>query len=127
MKKRLQKKVLIVDDEVETCKFISAYFSRHKDCKVYEAYDGAQAFDAIQKIMPDLIILDVIMPAMDGFQLLQKLKEDPRYSQIPVIILTVKSKPEDLGKGIALKADFYLPKPFSLDNLMSFAELILEN
>jgi len=127
MKKQLTKKILIVDDEKETCKFISSCFIRHKNCKVYEAYDGVQAFDTIKKIRPDLIILDVIMPLMDGFQLLQKLKDDPRYSQIPVIILTAKSKPEDLGIGIELKADFYLPKPFNVDNLMSFAKLILEN
>jgi len=127
MKKQLQKKVLIVDDEVETCRFIAGHFARYKNYKVYEAYDGAQAFDTIQKIVPHLIILDVIMPVMDGFQLLQRLKGHRRYSKIPVIILTAKSKPEDLGRGIDLKADFYLPKPLNLDNLISFADLILEN
>ncbi len=117
------RKVLIVDDEVELCRTISSYLKARKFA-TYEASNGLLALKAIDKVLPDIIILDVVMPEMDGFELLKKLKGTPRYSKIPVIMLTAKSRPEDLAKGIDLQSDFYLPKPASLKNLMNFINLI---
>lgn len=120
-----KKRVLIVDDEAEVCKAICAYLKRRK-FEVCQAYNGIQALEVIKKTEPDLILLDVVMPQMDGFEVLQRLKSESVYSKIPVIMLTTKSEPKNLNKGIALKADFYLPKPFTFDNLMSFINLILK-
>jgi len=122
----LDKKVLIVDDEPEICGLVSDYLKKRR-FKTYEAYDGAQALSVIEKIRPDLIILDILMPVMGGFELLKKIKSEPAYSSIPVIILTIKSEAEDLDKGILLNADFYLPKPVKLENLMNFVNLVLKD
>jgi len=120
------KKILIVDDEEGIRETISSYFGQRK-FKVYKANDGSQALEVIKATRPDLIISDVIMPVMDGFSLLEKIRKHSSYSKIPVIMLTIKSGPKYLEKGISLKADFYLPKPFELRNLHSFVDLILKD
>ena len=116
-------KVLIVDDETEFCRTVASYLRTH-EFTTYEASNGIQALEILEKVLPDLIILDVMMPEMDGFELLKKLKATPHYSQIPVIMLTAKSRPEDLGKSVDFRSDFYLPKPVSMENLMKFVKLI---
>lgn len=122
----MPKKILIVDDEAEARTVLRDYL-RKKRFEVYEAHNGACALRVIEKTKPDLIILDVVMPVMDGFQTLERLKNEPKYFQIPVVMLTIKSQPQNLDTGISLQADFYLPKPFRLDNLMKFIELILKD
>jgi len=74
---------------------------------------------------PDLITLDIKMPKMDGFKFLEYVRSTPGYLDIPVIALTVQSHSRYVDKGITLGADFYLPKPFSLNNLMQFIEIVL--
>lgn len=127
MKDSTTKKILIVDDEMETRKLIAAYLAKREKYETHEAANGIEALEFLTTITPDLIILDVVMPFMDGFQLLKKLKEGSRYSSIPVIMLTAKSSLSYLDRGITLGADFYLPKPFELDNLINFITLTLDN
>lgn len=119
-----KKNILIVDDDKDVCEAIEQFLKKRGfiACK---ACDGKEASVALKKQKPDLIILDVLMPVMDGFEFLQFLKSNVRYSRIPVIMLTVKSDPKHLEKGISLHADFYLPKPFKFDNLMDFINIVL--
>lgn len=124
MNRIIKKRILIVDDEAEVRSLISTYL-KQRNFIIDETENGKEAQEAIKKSKPDLIILDVLMPVMDGFTFLEKLKNNPDYADIPVIMLTVKSESENLGKGILLKADFYLPKPFKLENLMNFIKLLL--
>jgi len=126
MKKIANRTILLVDDEIEVCRIIRDYLEKN-NFKVHEAHNGAEALMAIKGLKPSLIILDVIMPVMGGFELLEKLKSDESYANVPVIMLTVKSDPQHLEKGISLQADFYLPKPFELNNLMSFINLIVKD
>jgi len=119
------KKILIVDDDPEIFEVISD-FLRPRHFKVYRAGDGAEALDFFKKTRPDLIILDIVMPVMDGFQLLEKMKAHLSYSKIPVIMLTVKNQGPYLDKGISLDVSFYLPKPVKLQNLLMFINLILK-
>lgn len=126
MPRSADKAILLVDDEIEVCQVIRDYLEK-KTFKVYEAHNGAEALEFLKKIKPSLIVLDVLMPVMDGFELLEELKNCPAYAGIPVIMLTVRSDPQHLGKGISLQADFYLPKPFKLDNLMNFINLIVKD
>jgi len=119
-----KKKILVVDDEPEVCSLLYDFLSM-KGFEVGIACNGQDALDKVAKTKPDLITLDVIMPVMDGFELLKYLKSKSDYSEIPVIMLTAKKTSKDLEKGIFLKADFYLPKPFTFDNLMSFIDLVL--
>lgn len=123
--KKKERKILIIDDEPDICEMISDYLER-RGFGVAKAHNGKEGLEALPKIKPDLIILDVLMPIMDGFSFLQSLKADTKYCNVPVIMLTVKSDSKDVDKGISLEADFYLSKPFKLDNLMRFVNLILK-
>lgn len=118
------KNILVVDDEPEICSLLYDFLSR-KGFEVGVACNGQDALDKVAKTKPDLITLDVIMPVMDGFEFLKYLKSKNDYSGIPVIMLTAKKGSKDIDRGISLKADFYLPKPFTFDNLMSFITLVL--
>ena len=119
-----KKRVLIVDDEPDIRQTLSAYLVK-KGFAMDTANNGKEALDAIRRKKPDLIILDVMMPKMDGFTLLKRLKASSAHSGIPVIMLTKRSEPKNLDKGISLNADFYLPKPFTLDNIMRFIKLVI--
>lgn len=105
-----KKKILLVDDEkdlVETVAFrltVSGY-------DVFIAYDGEEALDKAKE-KPDLILLDVMMPKMNGFQTIEKLKENSQTKDIPVIMLTAKSQIDDVTKAINLGAEDYIVKPF---------------
>lgn len=121
-----KKKVLIVDDEKDICDILSLHFNLKKWESV-QAYNGKEALEILKKNKSDLIILDVLMPEMDGFELLKILKYSDSYASIPVIMLTAKGEPKDLDKGISLGVEFYLPKPFRIDNLMKFVDIILED
>ena len=119
-----KKTILIVDDEEEACGMICSYL-RRRGFDARAAYTGKEALEVLKKTIPHLIILDVIMPVMDGFEFLRHLKFESNYSEIPVIMLTAKTEPANIEKGISLQADFYLPKPFEFDNLMNFINLVL--
>lgn len=123
--KNKQKKVLIVDDEPQICQLISDYLKK-RGFLTQVAHEGKMALQFTKEFNPDLIILDVIMPVMDGLEFLRCLRSGKDYAAIPVIVLTAKSSPEDVEKGISLEADFYLPKPVQFDNLMNFVNLILK-
>ncbi len=110
-------KILVVDDEIHIVKII-AYKMRGAGYEVASARDGVEALEMVRADRPDLILLDVMMPRMDGFQTLEALKSDPATRGIPVFLLTVKSKEVDRQKGYQLGADDYLTKPFSPNKLL---------
>ncbi len=122
--KKNRKKVLIVDDEKDLCDILSLHFDM-REWETIQAHNGKDALEVLKKNKPDLIILDVLMPKMDGFELLKAIKSSDSYASIPVIMLTAKGEPENLDKGISLGAEFYLPKPFQIDNLFNFIDLTL--
>ncbi len=123
-RKKKKGRILVVDDEPGMRGLLSKNLSL-RGFEINEAADGMEGYKAITKKRPDLVILDVIMPKMGGFTLLKRVKKDPKYSDIPVIMLTARSGAEDLNKGISLLADFYLPKPFKFDNLLAFIGMAL--
>ncbi|HDT15473.1 MAG TPA: response regulator [Firmicutes bacterium] len=93
---------------------------------VYTASNGRQAIDQAKKTVPDLIILDVMMPEMDGLEACKVLKTDKATSSIPVILLTAKGQITDIEKGFKSGADAYVVKPFSPARLMEKVEEIFE-
>lgn len=125
MQKNYKKRILVVDDDIAACSRISAYLTG-KEFLVDTAYDGLAALEAV-KNMPDLVIMDVAMPKMDGLKVLERLKSEPLYAALPVIMLTRKTRLKYLSRGISLNADFYLPKPIKLDSLMEFINLALKD
>ena len=116
-----KKKILVVDDE----KRIVSIIRRNLEVDgfdVVEAYNGAQAIDKFRTTLPDLVVLDVMMPDMDGFTVLETIRE---ISSTPVIMLTAKGEEEDRVRGLELGADDYVPKPWSSRELTSRIKAVL--
>jgi sigma-B regulation protein RsbU (phosphoserine phosphatase) len=104
-------KILIVDDEP----FNVDYLEQELEGLEYEtlaAFDGQEALDTVGAEAPDLVLLDIMMPVMDGFEVLRRLKADPATREIPVIVISASSDLRSVAKGIQLGAEDYLPKPF---------------
>jgi len=114
-------RVLVVDDERRMVGFIRLNLEQD-GFEVIEAYNGSQALDRLRDSLPDLILLDVMMPDIDGFVVLQTIRE---ISQVPVIMLTAKSEENDKVKGLELGADDYVTKPFSPRELVSRVKAVL--
>lgn len=110
-------KVLIVDDVVDNIRVIGRLL-KHKGIQVAPATSGEQALGLAVAKMPDLILLDVQMPEMDGFEVCRRLKSDPITRDIPVIFLTARSESEDIMKGFMLGAIDYITKPFNSDEVI---------
>jgi len=117
--------ILVVDDEPDilTLIEISLKMSRFE---VVTALNGTDAFALMQKMLPALILLDVMMPGMSGFEVCQRIKENPRLKQIPVVFLTAKGQKGDIDKGLGLGAADYIVKPFDPYELGNRLKRILE-
>ncbi|MEJ6980693.1 two-component regulator propeller domain-containing protein [Pedobacter sp. P351] len=115
--------LLLVEDNSELRKFLAAQLSQFY--RVLEAADGAEGFKAACDNLPDLIISDVMMPNMDGIEMLDKIKTDAHTSHIPVILLTAKSSVESMIEGLKYGADFYITKPFHTDHILASVENLL--
>jgi DNA-binding response OmpR family regulator len=111
------KKILIVDDEPNILMSLEYIFKKN-NFEVFIARDGQEAMDILKMQLPDLIILDVMMPMVDGFATLQQIKKDDRLKHCKVIFLSAKNKEKDIEKGLSLGADLYVLKPFSVKKLV---------
>ena len=116
--------IMVVDDEIEMVKVVRGML-KEKGFNVTCAYDGLQVFYVLKQQKPDLIILDILMPQMDGLEVLTRLKCNPATASIPVILLTEKGEPEDLIKGYERGAEYYIPKPFTKNQLLDGVNSIL--
>jgi CheY-like chemotaxis protein len=105
------KTVLVVEDKASLTQMLQFLFLS-KGLSVQIAYNGKEALDKANSILPSLILLDIMMPEMDGFEVLEKLKEDPATSSIPVIMLTARKSREDMQRARDLGAVEYITKPF---------------
>jgi signal transduction histidine kinase len=109
-------KILIVDDDVDTVELLTKRL-RAEGCHTSEAYDGEQALQQVELYQPDLVILDIKMPKLDGYEVCRRLKSSEDTKLIPIIMLTVKGKIPDKVKGLDIGADDYIPKPFDYREL----------
>ncbi len=116
--------VLLIEDNFDFRNFMKE--SLDENFVVHEAQDGVEGFEIIHKIIPDLIISDVMMPRMDGLDLCRRLKEDIRTSHIPLILLTARTADEDKIKGFEIGADDYITKPFNMDLLLLRVQNVME-
>lgn len=116
------KKILIVDDEPNIVMSLEYTFKKN-DFEVFIARDGIEALEIVKSNFPDVIILDVMMPMVDGYATLEHIRRDPNLSHTKVIFLSAKNKASDIEKGMALGADAYLTKPFSIKKVV---EQVLE-
>jgi len=115
------RKILVVDDEERMVRFIRLNLE-HDGFQVMEAFKGAQAIQKVRDTIPDLILLDVMLPDLDGFEVLKMLRE---INTVPVIMLTAKAEEDDRIKGLELGADDYITKPFSPRELTSRVKAVL--
>lgn len=109
--------ILIIEDEVDIADLV-AFNLKRNDFDVSVANDGLQGLVSARKMLPDLIILDLMMPGMDGIQLFKELRREAETRKIPVIMLTARGQTEDKIQGLELGADDYMTKPFSPKELM---------
>lgn len=108
----MAKKVLIIEDEKDYRALLRHYLER-EGYGVTEAPDGKKGLLAISEGRPDLVLLDIVLPGMDGYQVLERIRKDPECGKVPVIIITIQSKVDELAKGLRLGADDYVVKPFN--------------
>lgn len=113
----MKKKILLVDDEIDIVEFLE-YNLRQEGFDVIAAYDGIEALSKLNQ-KPDLIILDVLMPKMDGYETCQNIRLKPEFKETPILFLTAKSSEMDEIKGLNLGADDYIPKPISPKKLVA--------
>ena len=120
----MAEKILIADDEESLVEFIGRALKKH-GYRVIAAYDGDNALFLIGEELPDLVILDLMMPLMDGWEVCRRAKSDPATKDIPIIMLTARSSADDAVQGLDLGADDYMRKPFSLDELLARVRALL--
>jgi DNA-binding response OmpR family regulator len=113
--------ILVVDDEERMARFIHLNLE-HDGFRVVEAYKGLQAIQSLRDSLPDLVLLDVMLPDLDGFEVLKMIRE---VSSVPVIMLTAKGEEDDRVHGLELGADDYVTKPFSPRELVSRVRAVL--
>lgn len=118
------KTILVVEDDLDIRDSISDILSMH-GYQVFIATDGKQGLSKALANPPDLIISDIMMPGLDGYQLLQKLKASAALKPIPVVLLSAKAQSSDAERGLALGAAHYILKPFKMDELMRVVRLYL--
>jgi two-component system, OmpR family, alkaline phosphatase synthesis response regulator PhoP len=120
-----KKRILLVDDEKD---FVAMLLIRLEASgyEVLTAYDGEQGLNLAREQKPDLILLDLMLPGMDGYKVCRMLKFDEEYSSIPIIMLTARTQEEDKLKGAQMKADMYMDKPFDDNELLQNIENLLK-
>jgi DNA-binding response OmpR family regulator len=121
----MNRKILIVDDEPDALELV-AYNLKQAGFSVVTAKDGAEALEKVKSASPDLIVLDVMLPEMDGFALCRVFKNAPVTAGIPIIMLTAKAAEIDRVLGLELGADDYLTKPFSPRELVLRTKKLLD-
>jgi class 3 adenylate cyclase len=114
----MSSRILVVDDTPANLQALSATL-KEKGYQVSVATNGKQALEAVGRVRPDLILLDVMMPEMDGFEACRRLKSSEATSDIPIIFLTARTETEDIVKGFELGAVDYVPKPFNAHELLA--------
>ena len=118
-------KIVLAEDEPQIARLIQ--FKLQKEgFEITWKDNGADALESVKEIKPDLVLLDVMMPVMDGYQVLKKIKEDENLKQIPVIMLTAKGQERDVVKGFDLGSEDYIVKPFRPAELVSRIKKILK-
>ncbi|MBN1459297.1 MAG: response regulator [Armatimonadetes bacterium] len=118
------KKIMAVDDERHIVRLIQVNLER-AGYQVITAFDGPDALKKVENERPDVIVLDVMMPKMDGFEVLKRLQANPETRGIPVIMLTAKAQDADVFRGWASGVSAYLTKPFNPLELLTFVKRIL--
>jgi len=120
----MKKRVLIVDDEPNIVMSLEFLF-RKNDFDVFIARNGTESLDILSEEVPDIILLDIMMPDVDGYEVCSFVRQHERFAQTKVVFLSAKSKRTDIDKGYEVGADLYITKPFSTRNLLKSVNELL--
>lgn len=120
------KKILIVDDEPNIVISLE-FLMEQSGYEVAIARNGEEALEKIAAFEPDLVLLDIMLPLLNGFEVCQRIRENPQWNRTKVIMLSAKGREIDVSKGIALGADAYVTKPFSTKDLIAQVQRLLAN
>ena len=120
----MSKKILIADDEPNIVAAIE-FLLKQRGHDVYTATDGAEALSIVERIVPDLVLLDVMMPQASGYEVCQNIRRRPEWRHIKVIMLSAKGRDVEVTKGMAVGADAYVTKPFSTKDLVAKVQELL--
>jgi len=121
----MAKKILIADDEPNIVISLE-FLLKREGYAVVVAHNGAEALERVRAERPDLAILDVMMPARNGFEVCQDLRQDSGVKDLRIMMLTAKGRDTEVSKGLALGADVYMTKPFSTRELLAKVKALLE-
>jgi len=119
-------KVLIADDNLQNLELLEAYMAEMPEVEALRATDGEQTLEVILCERPDLVLLDIMMPKMSGFEVCKKMKADPETAEIPVIMVTALNEPMDMERGLESGADDYLTKPIAKQDLIDRVRRLLK-
>ena len=122
---RLAKRILVAEDDPVTARFVGSLLAEH-GFDVLVADDGDHALELAADAAPDLIVSDLVMPYRDGYEVLRALRSDPRFRAIPVVILSMRDREEDIVRGFEQGADDYVVKPFNARELVARVKKLLE-
>ncbi|MBN2456720.1 MAG: response regulator [Sedimentisphaerales bacterium] len=117
--------ILVVDDNVQNLELLQAYLE-DLDCETIPAYDGPQALEIVAASQPDLVLLDVMMPKMSGFEVCRRIKNSPKTSNIPVIMVTALNEFGDIERGIDSGTDDFISKPVNKLELLTRVKIMLK-
>ncbi|PIU83803.1 MAG: two-component system response regulator [Elusimicrobia bacterium CG06_land_8_20_14_3_00_38_11] len=118
-------KILAIDDDTTTLQLLDFFLTKHK-YEVTVASSGADGIIKVQEIMPDLILLDVMMPHMDGIEVCKKLRAEEKTAKIPILFLSALTQDMEVMRGLMAGSDGYIVKPFEPDNLLESIEKLIE-
>lgn len=119
------KKILIADDEHKIVMTLE-YAFRKAGYEVFIARDGSEVLEILKEEIPDVILLDIMMPKVDGYTTLSEIKKNDKYKDIKVIFLSAKTGERDIQKGMELGADAYVTKPYSIKKLLENVEELIK-
>lgn len=120
------KQILVVDDDLD-CRTLVKTVLANSGFEVEQCADGKEALEKLATYIPDLIVLDIMMPGLSGYDVVIHMKQRPEWQNIPIIMLTAKGEYEDMIVGYSeYQVDYYIPKPFTSRQLLSGIKLILD-
>ena len=120
----LSPSVLVVDDEPQARMMLRLILAR-AGFEVLEARDGYEALSEVERSVPDVMILDIMMPGIDGFEVCERLRNDEQSADLPIIMLSAKADPKSISKGLSVGANEYLTKPVTPDDLTRHVRIAL--
>ncbi len=117
-------KVLVIDDEPEITEIVQTFLAE-SGYQVLVENSSQNAVEKARRFKPDVILLDIMMPGVDGYDICQQLKKDPEFADTPIIFLTGKDRGDDMGRSFKSGGDMFIKKPFSCERLLEIVNIVL--